>query len=163
MNKTRTCLVCQHENDYDATKCVHCGSPLRIGKTMRLSDEAVDQFFSNYVDEAVQLAPGAVALYFVGRDQPEIINVHDSILLGRGNIDVPGMIDLNRLNAGLLGVSRRHALIKPSDGGYAIEDLDSTNGTWVNEQRIPHDTPQPLRSGDQIRLGHLIFFIQFAT
>jgi pSer/pThr/pTyr-binding forkhead associated (FHA) protein len=33
-------------------------------------------------------------------------------------------------------VSRRHALIRVVDGGLAVEDLGSTNGTFVNERRV---------------------------
>jgi pSer/pThr/pTyr-binding forkhead associated (FHA) protein len=38
---------------------------------------------------------------------------------------------------GLLGLSRRHAEIKPiGDGAYEVVDLGSQNGTWVNNQRV---------------------------
>lgn len=51
--------------------------------------------------------------------------------------------------------STRHAEIAPSfDGnGYQVTDLDSTNGTFVNEQRLPPSTPYPLKAGDVIRVG----------
>lgn len=51
--------------------------------------------------------------------------------------------------------STRHAEIAPSfDGnGYQVTDLDSTNGTFVNEQRLPPNTPYPLKAGDVIRVG----------
>ncbi|MEX2144073.1 MAG: FHA domain-containing protein [Anaerolineales bacterium] len=48
-------------------------------------------------------------------------------------------------------VSRRHARLIAQSGGYAIEDLGSTNGTYVNEQRIK--TVVPLQPGATIRLG----------
>jgi Mg-chelatase subunit ChlD/biotin carboxyl carrier protein len=47
-------------------------------------------------------------------------------------------------------VSRNHARIIRDPSGYAIQDLRSTNGTFVNGQRI---SQQRLRSGDQIRVG----------
>ena len=51
------------------------------------------------------------------------------------------------------GVSRRHALLRlDTDGGAAsIEDLGSTNGTFVNETRV--ETAAPLRDGDLVHLG----------
>jgi len=48
------------------------------------------------------------------------------------------------------GVSRHHARIVASDRGWAIEDLGSSNGTWVNGQRVARAF---LRNGDCIRLG----------
>ncbi len=51
-------------------------------------------------------------------------------------------------------VSRRHARITFADGKYAIEDLGSTNGTFVNRgRRLIPGTPQPLNDGDEIIVG----------
>src|SRR5512135_1177037 len=48
-------------------------------------------------------------------------------------------------------VSRSHARLSQSESGYVIEDLGSSNGTFVNEERI--DRPRLLANGDHIRLG----------
>lgn len=48
-------------------------------------------------------------------------------------------------------VSRRHARITVAHGAATIEDLDSTNGTYVNATRI--SAPTPLVSGDEFALG----------
>ncbi len=47
-------------------------------------------------------------------------------------------------------VSRKHAVITMECGGYYIEDLDSTNGTFVNGSRISPYEPVLIREGDQI-------------
>ena len=49
-----------------------------------------------------------------------------------------------------LGVSGFHARIFRSADGFAIEDLKSRNGIWVNGTRVFHAT---LRNGDTVRLG----------
>jgi hypothetical protein len=48
------------------------------------------------------------------------------------------------------GVSGFHARIYRGPDGYAVEDLKSRNGTWVNEERVFHAV---LRHGDILRLG----------
>lgn len=51
-------------------------------------------------------------------------------------------------------VSRRHARIMRRNGEYFVEDLGSTNGTFINRGRrlLPGDR-QPLRDGDEIIVG----------
>ena len=49
-------------------------------------------------------------------------------------------------------VSRVHCHLSTSDSGLAVEDLRSTNGTFVNDKRIRQS---PLRVGDRLRLGRL--------
>ncbi len=47
-------------------------------------------------------------------------------------------------------VSRRHAELGRSDGGFVLRDLDSTNGTLVNGRRVRHAT---VGVGDEITIG----------
>jgi hypothetical protein len=47
--------------------------------------------------------------------------------------------------------SSRHARIVRQGDVLVIEDLDSTNGTYLNGDRL--DGPQPLHPGDRIRIG----------
>lgn len=52
-------------------------------------------------------------------------------------------------------VSRRHAAVEMSNGGLSIEDLGSTNGTFVNGERIT--APRALRDGDEIQIGSTVW------
>ena len=56
-------------------------------------------------------------------------------------------------------VSRRHAVLKTQDGGVILEDQRSTNGTYVNQDRI---TQVSLPSGVGFRMGpfHLIMTVE---
>jgi FhaA, N-terminal domain/FHA domain len=49
------------------------------------------------------------------------------------------------------GISRRHAQVKPQAGGWAIEDLGSTNGLRVNGARV--QGAADLQPGDRIEMG----------
>jgi predicted component of type VI protein secretion system len=55
-------------------------------------------------------------------------------------------------------VSRRHAAIRSESGSLAIEDLGSTNGTFVNGERIT--TVTVLRAGDSVRLGNTVWSLR---
>jgi pSer/pThr/pTyr-binding forkhead associated (FHA) protein len=51
-------------------------------------------------------------------------------------------------------VSRRHARISTREGNYLIEDLGSTNGTFVNRgRRLAPGDRCPLKDGDEIIVG----------
>jgi diguanylate cyclase (GGDEF)-like protein len=52
-------------------------------------------------------------------------------------------------------VSRRHAKIEPMAEGYYVQDLQSTNGTFVNDRQI--DGPSLLQDGDYLRVGNCIY------
>ena len=51
-------------------------------------------------------------------------------------------------------ISRKHAVIMKGESGFYIRDCQSTNGTYVDSQRV---SEVPLRDNDQIRVGNHIF------
>jgi hypothetical protein len=55
-------------------------------------------------------------------------------------------------------VSRRHAVLRRSGGSVVVEDLDSTNGTFVNGERIRG--PIKVGPGDQVRVGRTTLEIE---
>ncbi len=69
--------------------------------------------------------------------------------LGSNPVDI-GRMAANRIRVQDKNVSRRHAEIVPAEGGYDIVDLDSTNGTFVNEEPVKR---RRLHDGDRITLG----------
>jgi pSer/pThr/pTyr-binding forkhead associated (FHA) protein len=62
--------------------------------------------------------------------------------LGRGDVE----IQLDDPFA-----SSRHARIFREGPVFVIEDLGSTNGTFLNDEQL--NGPQPLHQGDRIRIG----------
>jgi pSer/pThr/pTyr-binding forkhead associated (FHA) protein len=51
-------------------------------------------------------------------------------------------------------VSRRHARIRLVDGRYTVEDLGSTNGTYINRgKRLLPGMSQPIADGDELIVG----------
>ena len=51
-------------------------------------------------------------------------------------------------------VSSVHARIFPRDGSYMVEDLGSTNGTYLNRRRIT--APAELHRGDRVKVGKTV-------
>jgi diguanylate cyclase (GGDEF)-like protein len=80
----------------------------------------------------------------MGRRYP--LPANQAVLIGRGS-DCAIFIEDH-------SVSRRHARIDPTPDGYLAQDLDSTNGTFVNDQPI---TRKPLADGDYLRVGNCIY------
>jgi pSer/pThr/pTyr-binding forkhead associated (FHA) protein len=65
-----------------------------------------------------------------------------------------GRSDENQICLSNSGISRKHAVIRAVPGGFAIKDLASQNGTFVNGQRV---TEQMLTDGDTIEVGSVKF------
>jgi len=58
-------------------------------------------------------------------------------------------------------ISRRHTRLSLESKGYMVEDLGSTNGTFVNGNRLSE--PQLLLPGDSIQLGEAVTLIYQST
>jgi DNA-binding response OmpR family regulator len=52
-------------------------------------------------------------------------------------------------------VSRQHAQVRREGGEVMLQDLDSTNGTFLNDERVL--TPMTLHDGDHITIGDVTF------
>src|SRR3954467_15393158 len=86
-----------------------------------------------------------------GQDIP----LEQELVIGRST---PGLGSLG----GDSEISRVHARIYHDPSGQlTVEDLGSTNGTFVNDNRI--STPTPLRPGDQVRVGQTTLGVEGAA
>jgi len=89
------------------------------------------------------------------RDGPAVLELLDSseaspfVTLGKDSTDM-GRLSDNDVVLPDPNVSRFHARISRRGDAYFLTDLDSTNGTWLNEQRV---TEVQLEEDDVIRLG----------
>lgn len=71
----------------------------------------------------------------------------DEFVLGRLENAVDGVISYNST------VGRRHCEINRSADGFTVTDLNSTNGTYVNHEKIQALWPCPLKDGDILNLA----------
>ncbi|MGJ3240695.1 MAG: FHA domain-containing protein [Anaerolineae bacterium] len=65
------------------------------------------------------------------------------------------LVDLTPFYAHDRGVSRKHARLTMRHTRLTIADLGSTNGTYVNNQRLEPNIEYPIKAGDELRLGFL--------
>jgi diguanylate cyclase (GGDEF)-like protein len=74
--------------------------------------------------------------------------------LNEGELTI-GRDQSNHIVVDLDNVSRRHARVVGRGGQVVVEDLGSTNGTYLNDEEVVR--AQPLRSGDLVKVGGSIF------
>jgi pSer/pThr/pTyr-binding forkhead associated (FHA) protein len=55
------------------------------------------------------------------------------------------------------GVSRRHAMLRQQNGQWTVTDLDSTNYTRVDGNRVTPHTEVPIHDGSRIQFGRIEF------
>ncbi|KAE8723795.1 putative Cellulose synthase like G2 [Hibiscus syriacus] len=53
------------------------------------------------------------------------------------------------------GISSKHLTIESGSGKWILRDLGSSNGTTLNSDLLPADTPFDLKDGDTVKLGRL--------
>ena len=75
---------------------------------------------------------------------------------------INGTLEIGREAAGVplsfdTSASRRHASVMASPGGTILSDLGSTNGTFVNDQKVQAAT---LVKGDVVRIGITTFKVE---
>ncbi len=163
------CPVCKYKNEASASVCVFCGSPLEqldgeIPSTTRNVDAGAIHPAGKEPPARDYLPPKqGLALYTIESEVPIIVQDESSFVLGRrmtGEIDEL-FVDLKPYGAYESGVSRRHAMIRRTGKTYEIVDLGSTNGTWLDRERIVPNRPYPLKSGAVIFLGRLQLFVVY--
>jgi hypothetical protein len=94
-----------------------------------------------------------------GRGTPRFLVVTEGALTGVSIDLADQQITLGRANDATLVVnddyaSTHHARIFPQDGQWIVEDLGSTNGTYLDRQKVIRPTPVPV--GVPIRIGKTV-------
>jgi hypothetical protein len=99
-----------------------------------------------------------VALRRVGEASPIIgLDIRGDTVVGRSAPDSPVDLNLDSINGASYGVSRRHALLRPTRNNLYLIDLESTNGTRCNGSRLGRGTVHVVEQGDTISFGNLTF------
>mgnify|MGYP001552196229 CR=1 FL=1 len=113
------------------------------------------------------LASGSIRIRVDAHDDQQFVidaPAVEGYVIGRSDVShhyTPD-IDLAGLPAREMGVSRRHAALIRYRGIVHVIDMESINGTFINDKRVQPDEPSPLSAGDRLRLGQLTLIIETA-
>jgi pSer/pThr/pTyr-binding forkhead associated (FHA) protein len=167
-----TCPACNHENAVEVDVCAQCSAPL--GKLRAGEDDNTPHIRPPLLEPKVSVSrhpssenrswiPGSLALFIENAAEPVITPLKQQVFLGRHSVDTTVLlgVDLGPYEGVERGISRTHAVIRRSGDGLTIQDLASTNGTWLNKERLPPFLPKPLKPGDHVRLGLLEMTLYF--
>jgi pSer/pThr/pTyr-binding forkhead associated (FHA) protein len=162
------CPVCERKNDSNATSCVYCCAslesvaPSNVSTTRQMPSDSME--FPENVEQnfikSLAVPEQGIALYLMNNNKPIAICEDQEFIIGRKRSEIKKgvLVDLIPFGGNEYGVSQRHAAIRRSENHYEILDLDSTNGTVLNNKRIVPNKPYLLSSGSRIRLGLLILY-----
>lgn len=162
------CYVCQNKNESNTMVCKYCGASLDESKYATTRNSEIKINYSEKpkqlkIDEAIIPNEG-MAVYFSETTKPFVIQTDKEFIIGRKVIETSEvMLDLSDFDGFKMGLSRRHAMIRQTKSGYEIIDLSSTNGTWLNDERLVPYTPYPLASGSHLRLSRIRLSVFYRT
>jgi len=169
------CPACKMRNETGAYQCIYCNTPLKTEKSkntviLRSFREVTGMLPDRYEDFLHAPAPAtepfmdfeipSKGIVLIHLENGQMITTQEErvFVLGRASNGVKpdeNMVDLTRFGALELGISRVHAMIRRVKGGYELIDLESSNGTWLENQRLVPKQAYPLESGNRIRVGRL--------
>lgn len=86
-----------------------------------------------------------------------------SAVLGREDGSFSVDLDLTEFGPEVKGVSRRHAELKVIEGKLYLLDLNSSNGTYIEGDRVPPDKLVEIRNGTVVVLGALTLMIRIIS
>ena len=133
----------QVHNTYSGSMQSIGTTPVGMAAPMETSVLNVVSMQDAYVSDTLSRCPTLIR-----RKTGEIIQItKSSFVLGKAGDQVDFFVGGNS------NISRKHACIKRMQDGYYIQDLNSTNGTFVNRNKVSWNRDVKLVSGDVISLG----------
>jgi pSer/pThr/pTyr-binding forkhead associated (FHA) protein len=149
---TLTCPACGADVKHDDLICFTCGANLPRTRSADEDPPAPTTIMQEYLRQEDR-ATGSIALTVLRIAFPTgnvEVPAGTSLLLGRDPQDSLVAAAFARYE----NVSRRHATVIVDDSGHAsIKDENSTNGTFVNGDRVLPGTAVRLADGDLVRLA----------
>ncbi|MFH2102072.1 MAG: FHA domain-containing protein [Chloroflexota bacterium] len=159
------CPNCQHKEPPGTLFCSQCGAQLVVhtsGSNIKTNKINTAETRRDILLDTEPLKPSFettswISLHMLENGQILPLAERGEYTLGRsaeGQPIVPD-VDLTPYNAYASGVSRLHAAIRRIETRVFVVDLGSSNGTYINGNRISPYTESSITHGDIIYLGKL--------
>lgn len=155
------------EKQVDATLfCPECGAALipegKSDETMVMSSDQIRATHQRQWQSAEVGENRVIYGLMSGQRMPIQLHENEMVILGRGDKEVDGPdIDLTPYGAHKMGVSRQHVSVGVSGDLVEVQDLGSTNGSFLNGRQMTPNQLYILRNLDELRLGSFVMTISF--
>lgn len=105
----------------------------------------------------------SILLKVEATQEPLLLDAKDKYVVGRADSQSGNFpdIDLTPFGGVEEGVSRVHACFQRTEDALTIIDMNSSNGTYLNGQRMVPNQPRVLQDGDEVRFGKLVTRVYF--
>jgi hypothetical protein len=160
------CPTCGEEAMEGALLCKQCGTYFPTGghlSTDPLNEEHIKTPVA-FPRPSFDTVPLGSTLILRDQDNDREFVVPrkmSSALIGRNDRLAGLLVDINLADeeGKTHGISRRHARIRFVNERYLIEDLESLNGSFLNDRKLVPFIPEILHDGDTLRLGSISFSV----
>jgi uncharacterized Zn finger protein (UPF0148 family) len=171
----QTCPQCKAKQLDGMLFCSECGANLFVVAPREITaslgpqrdrSQPIDDDDATEVEQEEEPEPpptlSEITLVVLVSGRRITLDASDDLLVGRKD-NARGIfpdIDLGLDGGYDAGVSRRHAIISSTPGGWTIEDLGSANGTFVNGRRLDAGKPAAVGHSDELKFGTLVLRLE---
>ena len=109
--------------------------------------------------------PWRIALRVIHMQLQLVFDLTDALIVGRAHPEsgVYPNIDLSPFKAEEFGLSREHLQLKLKEDRVVVVDNSSSNGTWLNGERLEPMQDYWIRHMDLIKLGIMVLQVELLT
>jgi hypothetical protein len=156
------CPACGAENRIGALICASCHTDLYDSLLEKVSTKQLHGHDTSELVDGKAPSSNPIVLYLATTEAPIALERRDNLILGRKESETDKVsLDFTPFDGKDYGVSRFHARLDGASNAPTLTDLGSTNGTYVNGQKLQQNMPHLLRSGDEVRFGRLVVRLYF--
>ena len=166
------CVICGRPLSPSAEYCPHCGNPVP-------SEDATQDTLLVFPTAPLKRKPLVPPPFRASAEKRTLethiiiqvlpsgtcltVDVRKPVVLGRSSTQAQNVVDLTEFNALEHGVSRRHCKLELKDGQLLVTDLESSNGTYLNDKHLTPHQRYVVLHGDRLILGTLHLTVEYLT